>query len=101
MIVVKKTDNPCYLRVEAEKSIFTFLQLHFTVKDKNAFFSPLYRSKKWDGKIRFLRADGLILSGLLVEIIRVAKINKWEVQFEKDLILSPNKFQKPERLSCH
>jgi superfamily II DNA or RNA helicase len=96
MITVKKTDNPNWLRIEAAKSIFTFLQMHFTVKDKNAYFSPLYRSKRWDGKIRFLRADGLLLSGLLVEVLRIAKINKWEVQYEKDLILSPYKFTRSE-----
>ena len=96
MIVINKTDNPNWIRVEAEKSIFSFLQLHFSVKDKNCFWSPLFRQKKWDGKIRFLRADGLILSGLLVEILRIAKINKWQVQFDKALILNDNKFQKSE-----
>jgi superfamily II DNA or RNA helicase len=96
MITIDKTDNPNYLRVKAEKSIFSFLQSHFSVKDKNAFWSPLYRAKKWDGKIRFLHADGLILSGLLVEILRISKINHWEVQFDKDLILNKFKFQRPE-----
>jgi superfamily II DNA or RNA helicase len=96
MITVERTDNPNYLKISAEKSIFSFLQLHFAVKDKNAFWSPLYRAKKWDGKIRFLHADGLILSGLLVEILRIAKINKWQVKFDKELILNPFKFHRPE-----
>jgi superfamily II DNA or RNA helicase len=96
MILVEKTDNPNYLRVTAEKTVFNFLQLHFTVKDKKAFWSPLYRAKKWDGKIRFLRSDGTILSGLLVEILRIAKINHWAVQFEKELVLNQFKFERNE-----
>lgn len=96
MITVKKTNNPNYLQLEAEKSIMAFLQMHFTVRDKNAYFSPLYRSHKWDGKIRFLHANGTILSGLLVEILRIAKINKWSMEFDKDLILSPLKISRNE-----
>ena len=96
MIVVERTSNPNYIKISAEKSIFSFLQLHFTIKDKNAFWHPAYKAKRWDGKIRFLHADGQILSGLLVEIIRIAKINHWPVQFEKELILNQLKFQRPE-----
>jgi len=96
MIQIEKTDNPNYLKVIAEKSIFSFLQMHFTVKDKNCFFHPLYKAKKWDGKIRFLRQDGIILSGLLVEILRIAKINKWDVGFDKDLIINRYKFSRSE-----
>lgn len=96
MILIEKTLNPCYLKIRAEKAIFVFLQMHFTVRDPNAFYSPLFRNKHWDGKIRFLRADGAILSGLLVEILRVAKINKWSVKFDRDLIVNTHKFQKAE-----
>jgi len=96
MIQIEKTDNPNYLKVIAEKSIFSFLQMHFTVKDKNCFFHPLYKAKKWDGKIRFLRQDGIILSGLLIEILRIAKINKWDVEFDKNLIINRYKFSRSE-----
>jgi superfamily II DNA or RNA helicase len=96
MIVVKKTDNPNFLQLEAEKSIMNFLQMHFTVRDKNAYFSPMYRSHKWDGKIRFLHANGTLLSGLLVEVLRIAKINKWQIEFDKNLILNPLKITRDE-----
>ena len=79
MIKIEKTSNHNQLRLIADKTIFEFLQNHFTVKDKNCYFSPLYRAKRWDGKIRFLRKDGIILSGLLVEVLRIAKINQWSI----------------------
>ena len=96
MIKVAKTDNQNYLLVEADKSIFDFLQNHFAIKDKNAFWSPLYKKKLWDGKIRFLRKDGTILSGLLVEILRIAKINHWDVDFDHSLIVNRQKFDRKE-----
>ena len=98
MIKIEKTSNHNQLRLIADKTIFEFLQNHFTVKDKNCYFSPLYRAKRWDGKIRFLRKDGIILSGLLVEVLRIAKINQWKVEFDHSLIISPYKFERKEIL---
>jgi len=96
MIKITTTNNPNYLHLAAEQDIFNFFYQEFKAKDKNAYFSPLYRAKKWDGYIRFLDKQGYFLSGLLIEILRLSKINNFKIQFDKNLVLNPFKFEKSE-----
>lgn len=96
MINIETTNSPNYLKLTTDDDSIKFLQAHFTAKDKNAYWNPLYKKKIWDGKIRFLNHQGMFLSGLLAEVIRIAKINSWPIKVDKNLIFNTYKFDRQE-----
>ena len=55
-------------KVQAESGIFQELSDHFTFEVPNAKFHPLVKAKKWDGKLRLLKNNGLIYTGLASDI---------------------------------
>ena len=85
LIISKK--NEVYLHIKAEPHIYYELADQFTFEVPNAKFSPQYRNKYWDGKIRLFNTQtGEIYIGLLDKIIRFCEDHEYTYEF------SDNKF---------
>lgn len=77
-----------YVQLEAEDSILRELSEMFTFDVPNARFSPAYKKRHWDGKIRLLDLrKRTILSGLIHKIIEYAAANNYEVEDNTGLSL--------------
>lgn len=82
MITFKKK-NDVYLEFEGDKSDLRMLSDYFTFKIPGAEFTPQYRSKFWDGKIRLANLrDSTIYAGLMGDITKFAKDMDVECYFE-------------------
>jgi superfamily II DNA or RNA helicase len=80
LIISKK--NEVYLHVKAEPHIYYELADQFTFEVPNAKFSPQYRNKYWDGKIRlFSTQTGEIYIGLLDRIIKFCTDHEYTYEF--------------------
>ena len=80
LIISKK--NEVYLYIKAEPHVYYELQDQFTFEVPNAKFSPQYRNKYWDGKIRlFSTQTGEIYIGLLDRIIQFCKDHNYTYEF--------------------
>ena len=79
-IVIDKLNN-IYARVTCEPSIAQELSEFFTFTSPGAEFSPQYKNKYWDGKIRlFSLRTFQIYVGLATHIVEFAKMNDYSVQ---------------------
>lgn len=98
MINIQKTNDSNYLKlVCSDKDIFNFIHKELTIRDKNYFYNPLYKAGTWDGFIRFLSLkDKTFVSGLVMEILKIIKDNKWEVKIDRNLIFNRFKFTEEE-----
>jgi superfamily II DNA or RNA helicase len=68
--IVIKNKNEVYVGIECEESIAYELGEHFTFMVPGAQFSPKFRARLWDGKIRlFDRRTRTIYRGLVPKII--------------------------------
>ena len=91
MILFKKKDD-VYLTFEGDRHDMQQLSDYFTFEVPGAKFSPQYRNKFWDGKIRLANLKNFTLyAGLWEEIIKFAKELDVKVEFEG------NKFSFPGR----
>jgi superfamily II DNA or RNA helicase len=80
LIISKK--NEVYLYIKAEPHIYYELADQFTFEVPNAKFSPQYRNKYWDGKIRLFNTQtGEIYIGLLDRIIRFCEDHEYTYEF--------------------
>jgi superfamily II DNA or RNA helicase len=80
LIISKK--NEVYLYIKAEPYIYYELADQFTFEVPNAKFSPQYKNKYWDGKIRlFSTQTGEIYIGLLDRIIRFCEDHEYTYEF--------------------
>ena len=80
LIISKK--NEVYLKIHAEPHIFYELSDQFTFDIPNAKFSPAYKKKFWDGKIRLFNTQkGEIYIGLLDRIIQFCKDHAYTYEF--------------------
>lgn len=78
IIIDKK--NEVYLKVEAEDSIRRELSEWFTFEVPGYKFTPQFRNRFWDGKIRlFSYATGQIFAGLYPYIVKWCQDNKIQV----------------------
>ena len=81
-IVIEKYDE-VYIKIRAEASTMYELGDYFTFSVPGAKFSPAYRNKVWDGKIRLLNVmTGLIYAGLINHIEKFASDREYEVEYE-------------------
>ena len=79
-IVINKLDE-VYLKVLCEPSIAHELNAHFSFEAPGAKFHPLYRSKKWDGRIRLYHLlSQTIYVGLKDYIKHFAEVNQYTVE---------------------
>lgn len=82
MIVFKKKDD-VHLTFDGDRHELQQLSDYFTFKVPGAEFSPQYRNKFWDGKIRLVNLRNYTLyAGLWQEIIKFSKDLDVEVEFE-------------------
>jgi len=80
LIISKK--NEVYLQVQAEPHVYYELSDQFTFEVPGAKFSPAYKKKFWDGKIRLFNTQkGEIYIGLLDKIIQFCKDHGYTYEF--------------------
>lgn len=56
-----------------DEGVFREVLEHFTFEIENAQFHPLVKAKRWDGKIRLMKPNGILYRGLKEEIIHLCK----------------------------
>ena len=80
LIISKK--NEVYLYIKTEPHVYYELADQFTFEVPNAKFSPQYKNKYWDGKIRLFNTQtGEIYIGLLDRIIRFCEDHQYTYEF--------------------
>ena len=80
LVISKK--NEVYLKINSEPHIYYELSDQFTFDIPNAKFSPAYKKKFWDGKIRLFNTQkGEIYVGLLDRIIQFCKDHNYTYEF--------------------
>ena len=78
--------NDVYIRVRTESGIKMELSKHFEFEVPGAKFSPAYRNKIWDGKIRLFSAmTGMIYAGLLPHIVKFCATRDYECEVDAQL----------------
>jgi superfamily II DNA or RNA helicase len=98
IIGVKKL-NEVYLKLSCSLSIAEELSQYFTFYAPDYEFSPLYRSKKWDGKIRlFKKKNNLLYYGLLIKLTSFAKERGYKLDIEKEVLRFNFDFDQKEAL---
>jgi len=82
MIIFEKV-NDVYNKVYCEPAIAQELADRFTFDVPGARFSPQFRNRVWDGKIRlFSTATRLMYRGLIDQALEFAKERNYDVSFE-------------------
>ena len=82
-IIVSK-ENEVYLKLDAEADTRRMLSEFFSFEVPGYKFTPQYRSRVWDGRIRlFQYASGRIYLGLLPYIQEFAKQNDLTLVYDK------------------
>jgi|TARA_Y100000015_G_scaffold43159_1_gene52620 superfamily II DNA or RNA helicase len=85
---IEKVDE-VYIKVRCEPHIAAELSEFFTFEVPGARFSPAYRNRVWDGKIRlYNKKTGKVYGGLLAYIHKFAEQNELEVVQGKDVYSS-------------
>lgn len=85
-IIIKSKDN-LHIKIDCDAGIAHELSQHFTFNVPGAKFTPQYKSRKWDGKIRlFSIATRTIYAGLKQEVISFAEKNGYSCKTELQLI---------------
>ena len=80
LVISKK--NEVFLRVQAEPHVYYELADQFTFEVPGAKFSPAYKKKFWDGKIRLFNVqNGEIYIGLLDRVIQFCKDHQYTYEF--------------------
>ena len=80
LIISKK--NEVFLQVQAEPHVYYELADQFTFDVPGAKFSPAYKKKFWDGKIRlFSTQTGQIYVGLLDRVVQFCKDHGYSYEF--------------------
>ena len=84
--------NEVYLRVVSDASVIQELSDHLTFEVPGAKFSPAYKNRYWDGKIRLLNSlTGLTYAGLVKEISEFSNSRNYTVDIDQNLL--PEKYQ--------
>lgn len=85
MITVRKSSN-IFLRIFCEDSISYELNEYFTFNVPNAKFSPAFKNKVWDGKIRlFHLMKKTLYVGLFDKLREFAESRNYELVLEEEL----------------
>lgn len=76
--------NTVHARLETEAAVAKEIQEYFTFDVPNAKFTPAYKAKHWDGKIRlFSPFNGLLYIGLIEYLEVFAKERGYSVKYSK------------------
>lgn len=85
--------NSAYLRVLAENGIAYELQDYFTFEVPGAKYTPAYKRRVWDGKIRLFNAySGLLPAGLMDYLATFAKDRNYELRVDSSVAQPEIKF---------
>lgn len=77
--------NEVHLRINAEASIIMEMSQYFEFDVPSAKFSPAYRNKMWDGKIRLLNnMTRLLYAGLLPYVVSFCNDRSYECIVSQD-----------------
>ena len=80
LVIIKK--NEVFLCVKAEPHVYYELADQFTFEVPGAKFSPAYKKKFWDGKIRLFNTQkGEIYVGLLDKVIQFCRDHNYTYEF--------------------
>lgn len=83
-IIKVKKKNEVYLKISADAGIMSEISDFFTFEVPGAKFTPLYRSRMWDGKIRLMNVMvGELYVGLLEHLRYFAKQNNYEIDLSE------------------
>jgi superfamily II DNA or RNA helicase len=78
-VIIEKVDE-AYVRVRCEPSVAYEIRDHFTFEVPGAKFTPSYKNRVWDGKIRLFNAmTGLIYAGLASYVAKFCHERGYEV----------------------
>ena len=81
-IIVNKIDS-VDIKIECDDSIAKELNQFFTFYVPNYEFTPAYKNKKWDGKIRLFNLySRKLYIGLLDYLVQFAKDRKYTIEHE-------------------
>lgn len=84
-VTIKKIDS-VNMKVSAERSTLQELSDIFTFMVPGAQFTPAYRNKWWDGKIRLMNLQtNLVYIGLLDEIKRFCEMRQYTIEVDSEL----------------
>lgn len=76
----------CTMQVRAEPSIMMELADHFTYFAPNYKWSPKFKARMWDGKIRLLRRDtGLLHAGLAQKVKKFCDSREYTMSFDDEM----------------
>lgn len=80
--------NDVHLKIECDSGISFEIGEHFTFNVPGAKFSPAYKNKLWDGKIRlFHLMRGTLYVGLLSHLVKFAAERDYTIEYD-----NPNDF---------
>jgi superfamily II DNA or RNA helicase len=80
-LIIEKL-NDVYMRIQSDASVAMELSEHFTFSVPNARFSPQFRNKVWDGKIRlFALAGRTLYLGLIPYVEEFAKQRNYQIEY--------------------
>ena len=82
--------NTVHARIMCEPGIAREIQEYFTFDVPNAKFTPAYKNRYWDGKIRlFSPFNGLLYIGLLDYLAEFAKERNYTLELDKGFTQKP------------
>ena len=80
-----KRVNEVYVKIECEASTAYELSDHFTFEVPGAKFSPAYRNRQWDGKIRLYNImTRQLYAGLVDNVIEFCRSREYDVELPID-----------------
>ena len=82
--------NSVFIKIECERGVAREISSFFTFQVPNFQFTPAYKNKIWDGKIRlFNLINGYLYKGLLDHLLTFASDRSYKVEyFPKDTMVS-------------
>lgn len=84
--------NTVHARINAEAGVAREIQEYFTFDVPNAKFTPAYKNRYWDGKIRlFSPFNGLLYIGLLDYLAQFAKERNYTLKLDNGFTQKPPK----------
>ena len=90
MIKIEKLDE-VYVRVFSDSSIEQELADFFTYEYPGARFTPQFKARLWDGKVRLYdQVRKSLYTGLISYVLEFAKRNEYEVQLSPELRIQNN-----------
>ena len=85
--------NDVYIKLHCDSGIAHELSEYFTFTVPGAKFSPAYKNKMWDGKIRlFHLMRGTLYMGLMDSVHRFAKERDYIIEFDNPNDFAENEF---------